>query len=45
MSMARRLKEAKSVFNYSKEKANHTEYHQRKVFEKKIEHSNESLRE
>lgn len=45
MSMARRIKEVKSVFNHSKENSNRPEVSQRKALEKKLEHSNESLRE
>lgn len=46
MSMARRLKEAKSVFSSTfKEKANSEHKDKRKMFEKKCELSNEELRE
>lgn len=40
MSMARRIREVKSVFNSTKDKFHVTEYGKRKLFEKKIEYSN-----
>lgn len=46
MSMARRLKEVKSVFSSTfKDKTNSEHKDRRKLFEKKLELSNEELRE